>query len=343
MLKTRVGLLVLEGATDAGVGVALDVLRAANALVRRERGAPPFDVSVVSTTGRPVQTASGLVVAVAHGLSRLSRCDVVLVPGGWCETEADLARWLSRQARSGVVDALARAARRGALVGASCTATFVLAATGLLDGRAATTTWWLAGPFRARFPAVQLDVERTLTTAGKLLCAGTVLAMADLALAVVARHAGPAVARQCMRVLLLDAHPSQAPYMVLSQMVHHEPLLAEAEAWVRRHIASGLPMGDLARAVGVSPRTLARRLETALGVSPIAFVRRIRLEVAAHLLETSTLSLETIAERVGYRDAGTLRRLVRRDLGRTPGALRRNRQPRKRSRNAGGNSSPSPR
>ena len=200
-----------------------------------------------------------------------------------------------------------------------------MAAAGLLDGRKATTTWWLADVLRARYPCVDVTEHQTLIVDGTLLCAGTVFAMADLALAVVARVAGPILAHQCMKVLLLDEHPSQAPYMALRQTTTDEPGLREAEAYARRHLARGVSVSQLARAAGMSTRTFARRVEAALGTTPLGFIQRLRLETATHLLETSPLSLSEIATRVGYRDAGTLRRLLRDKLDVAPRQLRRTR------------------
>lgn len=322
-----VGIVVLDGVTDSGLAVALDVLRAANVLAQRRGGPAPFALRVLSASGRQPRTAAGLRLSGAATLRGLARCQVVLVPGCWLEDEGDLRRWLARPDVRRSIEGLGEAAARGALLGVSCTATFLLAATGLLSERQATTTWWLASPFRARFPRVQLDVTQSLTTDGKLLCAGSVFAMADLALAIVSRFAGPSLARQCMRVLLLDEHPSQAPYMVLNQVVTNEPLVRQAEQWVRRHLGAPFSIAQLAKALGVSQRTLARRLTAALGGGPLALVQRVRLEVATHLLETSSASVEEVALRVGYEDAGTLRRLIQRLAGHSPKDLRRRRSP----------------
>lgn len=99
-------------------------------------------------------------------------------------------------------------------------------------------------------------------------------------------------------------------------------MVRRAETWARAHLAEGFDMSTLARRAGASPRTLARRLDAALGLSPIGFVQRLRVETAVHLLETSRLSLDDIGARVGYADANTLRRLVRRDTGLSPRDLR---------------------
>lgn len=319
----RVGVLVLEQVTDSGVSVALDVLRAANALTRRAGLREPFVVEVLSKNGRAVTTGAGLRLGVHGAWSRASRCDVLLVPGCWVETADEVEALLERDDVKACGLVLQQAARRGAVLGTSCTGAFVMAAAGLLDGHRATTTWWLGPELRRRFPLIDVDESQSLVSEGRLLCAGTVFAMADLALALVTKWAGPTIARQVMKVLLLDAHASQGPYMVLNQVANDEPQVRAAEAWVRKNLSKPFSVGQLARAVAMSPRTLARRLEGSLGVSPIGFVRRIRLETAAQLLETSRLPLDEVARRVGYEDAGTLRRLMRRELGRSPRQVRR--------------------
>lgn len=319
----RIGVLVLEQVTDSGVSVALDVLRAANALTRRAGQREPFVVEVLSKSGRAVTTGAGLRLGVHGAWSRARGCDVLLVPGCWVETAEEVEALLSREDVKACGAVLQQAARRGAVLGSSCTGAFVLAAAGLLDGHRATTTWWLGGELRRRFPRIDVDESQSLVSEGRLLCAGTVFAMADLALSLVTKWVGPTIARRVMKVLLLDAHASQGPYMVLNQVANDEPGVRAAEAWVRKNLAKPFSVGQLARAVAMSPRTLARRLEGSLGVSPIGFVRRIRLETAAQLLETSRLSLDEVARRVGYQDAGTLRRLMRRELGRSPRQVRR--------------------
>lgn len=321
----RVGVLALDGVTDSGLAVALDVLRAAKVLAAREARRDPFSIQVFTMGGRAVRTASGALTTTGRS-ARPPRCDVLLVPGCWLEGAGQLDAWIARKDTTQAIELIARAAKRGAWVGGSCTATFLLAEAGLLDGAVATTTWWLEAAFRSRFPRLELDVTRSMTTTGRVLCAGSVFAMADLALAVVARLAGPRVARQCMRALLLDTHPSQAPYMVLEQTLTNEPLVQQAEAWIRARLRDQFSVDELAGALRVTPRTLSRRLRRALGVSPLGLVQRVRVEVASHLLETTSASVDEVAEQVGYRDGGTLRRLLKRAAVPGPKRLRRARR-----------------
>lgn len=317
-----IAILVLDGVSDSGFSVAHDVLRAAATLLARAGKPAPFRLSVASPRGGTVRTASGLALAT-RALTRMAATDVVLMPGIWIEQAPDVDRLLVRTDVVAAARVLARAHERGAIVGAACSATFIVGAAGLLDRRRATTTWWLAPEMRRRHPATELVEHEALVADERVITAGAVLAVADLALHLVARFAGPVVARQTARVLLLDRHPSQTPYMALRFVTTDDPIVRRAETWARAHLADGFDIATLARRAGASSRTLARRLDAALGLSPIAFVQRLRVEMAVQLLETSRLSLDEISARVGYADADTLARLVKRDMGMSPRELRR--------------------
>ena len=318
-----VALLVAEGFSDSGLSIALDVLRTANAVARHEGRGEPFRVSVASPAGGPVRAASGMVVAPTRSSRAAARADVVAVVGLWLEDAAELEPALARDDVRRLVGTVARARARGALVGSSCSGAFVLGDAGVLDGRACTTTWWLAPHLQQRRPRARVDAKQALVADDGVVTAGAVFAQADLALHLVTRFAGPRAARQCSRLLLLDRHASQAAYMAVHQLATNDETVRRAESWARQHLADDFDMADLARAAGVSARTLARRLASAVGLGPIAFVQRLRVESAVRWLQTSTLSLDEVAARVGYGDPSALRRLIRRETGASPRELRR--------------------
>ena len=217
---------------------------------------------------------------------------------------------------------LTRAHESGATLAASCASTFLLAEVGLLDGRRATTTWWFAPMFRRRYPEVELVSEQMVVADWPIATGGAAMAQMDLMLAIVGRFAGPGLARACANYLLLDERRSQVPFMAITYLAGQEPRIAKAEKWVRNNIARDFAMEELAEAVALAPRTFARRISATCGISPIQFVQRIRLETARYLLETTRLSVEEIARRVGYAEPSTLRRLIRRDTKHSPGHFR---------------------
>ena len=204
---------------------------------------------------------------------------------------------------------------------AACTGTFMLAASGALDGRRATTTWGLAPFFRQLHPKVQLDESRMLVPDGGVVTAGAALAHLDLALWMLRQHS-PSLAGLVARYLVVDERPTQAAYIIPDHLAHADPLIERFERWARARLAQGFSLTEAARAVGASERTLARHLSRVLGKTPLSFFQDLRIEHAVHRLQTGTASVETIASEVGYADGVTLRTLLRRKLGRGVRELR---------------------
>ena len=318
--------LVLEGVADGSLGVGLDVVDAAARVVAAGLApcSPPrgaLSQRVLSVDGAPVRSGAGRTVPVDGSLrhARLRPGDVLVVPGLSSTTERGLDRLL---ARADVVEAAALLAAKGACVAASCSATFVLAASGRLDGREATTTWWLVGAFARRFPAVDVRVERMVVESDGVLTAGSAFAHADLMLALLARVAGATLAHTVARYLVLDARPAQSRYMVLEHLRTHDPALRALERFVGENLHRQLPLAELARAAATSTRTLARRVRAALGLTPRALVHQIRMQHAVHLLETTRAPVDEVAARVGYADAAAFRRVFRKVVGESPRAHR---------------------
>jgi transcriptional regulator GlxA family with amidase domain len=313
--------VVFDDCNASSVTAFVDVLGIANQLwARAAPGAGPlFSWQLVSPTGRDVTTSAGLKLGVDGAPSR-RRSDVVYVPACHYTTEEKLLRDTDALAGSlgtWLVDQHAR----GAWLAAGCSGAFVLARCGLLDGRVATTSWWLAHLFQREFPRVRLRSDELVSVGERLLCAGPVNAHFNLALRMVEAIAGRDLASTCAKVLLVDANrPSQRPYIVLQdQLRHSDSLVVRAQEWMRRHLARpDLSVGGVARAVGASERNLVRRFRSASGTTPIAYLQELRIQLAKNLLETTDLGLATIVERIGYRDDASFRRLFRQKTSLSP-------------------------
>jgi transcriptional regulator GlxA family with amidase domain len=194
---------------------------------------------------------------------------------------------------------------------AACTGVFPLADSGLLDGRRATTTWFLGPTFNRRFPDVTLELDLMVVADGPVLTAGAAFAHIDLGLALV-RAVSAELAQVVARLLVIDERPSQAAYLAYDHLAHDDPVVLAFERHVRAELAEPFDVGGAAAAIGTSRRTLERRTQQVLGMSPLGIVQRLRLERAEHLRRTTDLSLDQIAGRVGYANAETLRSLRRR-------------------------------
>jgi transcriptional regulator GlxA family with amidase domain len=319
--------LVFDGVADGALGVALDIVGAA---ARVQRGglagalAQPLRQRVVSIDGRPVRTAAGRSFAVDGALTMrgLGPGDVLALPGLWAATPPEVRALLARADVVRGARLVARAAARGALVAASCSATFVLAAAGVLDGQQATTTWWLGPCFAERFPRVKLRPDRMVVGSGAVITAGSAFAHADLMLAIVARTLGPSLAHMVASYLVLDERASQARYMVTAHLGGADPGIRALEGFIVANLARQVTIDEMARAVATSPRTLARRVMTALATTPQRFAQRLRIAQAVHLLAATRLAVDEVAARVGYADPAAFRRVFRRETGETPRARR---------------------
>lgn len=307
----RVHVLVLDGVFDLGLSAVLDAFQTANELIDASKiDVERFDVKTVAVRRR-VRTSHGLLVPTGRLDRRAPDC--VVVPAIGYKMPAPLEKALSRADVQDAAQLLRDYARRDVTLAAACIGTFVMAESGLLDGRSATTTWWLAPLFRRRYPDVTLEDSSMIVTSGRFVTAGAALGHMDLALWLV-RQVSPQLASLTAQYLIVDSRPSQSAYALTDHLVHADPLVGKFESWARANLARGFSLNDAARAVGSSKRTLARRLHAVLGKSPLEYFQAVRVERAVHLLKTTGASVDEIAERVGYADGVTLRTLLRRRL-----------------------------
>jgi transcriptional regulator GlxA family with amidase domain len=158
---------------------------------------------------------------------------------------------------------------------------------------------------------VLLDDSKMVVESAGITTSAAAFSQVDVMLWFVRRTMGPNVADLCARYLVVDERPSQAADLVRRHVQHTSEEVLRAEAFARKHLRQSISIADLARAANSSTRTLARRFRETLGTSPVRSLQRLRAEEALHLCKTTRLSLEQIAGRVGYADAGSLRRAWR--------------------------------
>jgi transcriptional regulator GlxA family with amidase domain len=317
----RVAILVVDEAFDSGLSTVHDVLGTAN-LMRDEvdHSPPPWETVFVGTR-RHLTTAAGHRVTTVPLESLPEPPDVLVVPAlGFC-TVAGIVERLSTRAAKRTVGLIAAAHAAGMSLAGACTGTFLLGEAGVLDEQVATTSWWLGPAFRERYPRVHLDTSATLVAGDRISTAGAAFAHIDLALSIVHRRS-PAVADLVARYLLIGDRASQASFAVPSVMAQFDPHVARFEQWVRGHLDGPVRIRDVADMLGLSERTLQRTVSAAMGMTPVELVNEIRLDEAAFLLRSTSLSMDAIAQQVGFSTAGTLRALFRRRRGTTMRQLR---------------------
>jgi len=312
----KVWFLIVPGSELLDVSGPWEVFAHTNDVLERSA----YELRLLGPSGPQVSTRHGVHIA---GIGKLPRgaCelpDVAVVAGGspsepLPQPERRLSNWLRRN-RPGI-----------ATLVSICTGAFIVGEAGLLDGRRATTHFRHLGELRARFPHVHVVEEGIFTRDGDLWTSAGITAGIDLALALVESDHGHAVAMAVAKrlVLFLRRSGNQAQFSAALERQTKEPgRKREVVSFILEHIDEELAVERLARAVGMSPRSLTRWCGDTLGESPAELVRRLRVEEARRLLETTDLPLKEISTRTGLGDTSTLWRVFTQRLGVTPASYR---------------------
>ncbi|QDZ27226.1 GlxA family transcriptional regulator [Noviherbaspirillum sp. UKPF54] len=318
-------ILALDGVMDSGLSITLDTLKAGCTFLA---GAGRKDKIRIVTAGykKCIKTGAGLRLTAdmtfKEVIASRSKPNWIVLPGAGLTSDKEITARLAKKDAIEAMRLLQACGKAQSKISAACSSVFLLAESGMLSGCAATTTWWLSQIFRTRYPDIRLDESRMLVRDGQFLTAGSAFAQLDLALAIVADTMGASIAHLCSRYLLIDQRTSQARYMIQTHMQHMDQTVLAAERWIDAHLSVPISVTALSSELAMSGRTLARRIQLATGVSPVKFIQRRKLMHAVHLIETTALSIDAIAEKIGYQDGTALRKLVKREFGTTPGGLR---------------------
>lgn len=304
----RIGFVVMPGFQMMSFA-ALSVFEFANLDPARRH----YDVRVLSEHGGPVLSSMGVTIQT----SKLSSgaFDTILF-GGTGSAFVPPPR-LVRYARRAMTTA-----RRVASI---CTGAFVLAGSGLLDGRRATTHWAVARELQQRFPNVQVDADRIFTTDGPVWTSAGGSAGIDLALGMVENDLGAEVARMVARKLVVHHRRAggQSQHSVLLELDPKSDRIQTALAFARENLRAPLSVGQLADAAHLSPRQFSRAFQAETGQSPAKAVERLRVEAARLMMEQGRHSIEIVARETGFADPERMRRSFLRAFGQPPAAIRR--------------------
>ncbi|WP_250031132.1 GlxA family transcriptional regulator [Paractinoplanes maris] len=305
----RVAVLVLEGAKPLDVGIPAQVFTT--------RASMPYEVRVCGAAPGLITGGDGLSYHVADGLDALGWADIVFLPGYRFPDRED--------PPAAVLQALIAAHERGARLAAISTGAFALAATGLLDGKRATTHWHYTRQLARKHPQVRVDENVLFVDEGSVLTSAGAASGIDLCLHVLRGDLGVAASNHAARRLVAAPYRSggQAQYVPHSVPAPLGERFAATREWALHRLDKPLSLEVLARHAAVSPRTFSRRFADDTGYTPMQWVMRARIDLARELLELSQLSVEQVAVRVGLGTGANLRLHFQRILGTTPSQYRR--------------------
>ncbi|WP_163270011.1 GlxA family transcriptional regulator [Chelativorans alearense] len=320
----RVCLLALPDAVISTLAGIYDVMNGVSMMGIACPGTEyPFKVEIVGEEAGLLRLASGVPIEVQCSIDEIPACDILIVPsvllrpGGW---------QTGRYPR--LVDWIVRMHDGGARLCSACSGVFLLAETGLFDGRDATVHFGYADQFAACYPAIQIHPERVLVISGTredLISSGASNTWHDLVLYLIAHHIGATVAQEVARMFALQWHrDGLTPYMIFEgRNDHGDAEILNAQEWLSTNFSIANPVDEMIRRSKLAERTFKRRFADATGIAPLAYVQRLRIEDAKRRLERTDSPVDEISWRVGYEDAAFFRRLFKRTTGMTPGAYRR--------------------
>jgi len=278
---------------------------------------PWYRFLIVSQDPPPIRTSTGFLMTTDLGLDALAEADTVVIPG-WAD---DLRRPLPE-----TIDALRAAYERGARLMSICIGSFVLAATGLLNGRRATTHWRFADRLQRAYPAVEVDPSVLYIDDGQILTSAGTAAGIDLGLHIVRLDYGADIANQVARRIVMPPHRDggQAQYIdtPIPDLPDDDPI-SETLTWIVEHLDDEMSVEALADHAAMSPRSFMRHFRATTGTSPLDWIVGQRIRLAQRLLETTDVSLEMVAERAGFGSAVTMRHHFAQRVRTSPKAYRR--------------------
>jgi len=304
--------LLYDGLCTFEFGIVAEVF----GLPRPEMGPGWYRFASAAIEAGPLRAHGGFRIAADNGVELIDLADLIIVPG-WKGADAPVPPAL--------IERLRRAHGRGARLASICSGAFVLAATGLLDGKVATTHWRYAEALRRKFPAVEVDEASLYRGADGVFTSAGSAAGIDLLIDIVRQDFGPTAANSVARRIVMPAHRNggQAQFLErpvsLRQDVEIAPLLDR----VRTNLRYAWPIARLAREARMSPRTFLRRFAEATGASPGEWLAEARLEAAKQLLSETRRPVEEIAAAVGWNGAPALRHHFRARLSLSPIEYRR--------------------
>ncbi len=313
----KITILALRGASASSITGPMDAFLFAGVLWNiacGQKPSPCFEITVASPDGHAVKCANRLYIEPHCAIHDVNNTDLIVISA----IAGDMGRTIGRSKE--VIDWLVRQYRAGAQIASICTGAFILAETGLLDGKTATTHWGYIDLFRRRYPLVHLRPDALITDEGDLYCSGGSNAYNDLSFYLIEKLSSREVAVQCSKAMVQDfGRATQAPYAAFPYpKSHSEPDILAVQRWIEENYSEEITIARLAGKFAMSPRTFERRFRQSTGDSPIAYLQKVRINAAKALLERPHSTFEEATYHVGYEDISSFRKIFQRHTGLRP-------------------------
>jgi transcriptional regulator GlxA family with amidase domain len=312
----KVTLLGLHNTMATTLFGPMDIFNQAGRLWQRldnQPRSPYFDVVIASADGEPIRCANKVFVHPHRSIQTIEQTDLLVIASATyideiLDKNPQLVPWIRKQYH------------QGAHVASICTGVFLLAETGLLDGKSATLHWGFTQMFSHRYPRVRLQSDKMILDQERLYCSAGTNAGLDLSLYLVEKFCGRRAALESAKTMVLDlGRKSQMPYSrLLLSTRPGDPTMIKVQKWLEQHPATPVDYDRLAQKFRMSRRSMERHFRRATGVTPLGYVQQLRVEKAKRLLEEGGQTFSQITYEVGYEDISFFRKIFVRLTGLRP-------------------------
>lgn len=285
-----------------------------NRLFPEYNGPVPFTVKLVNI-GADLRVQHGEIGIDTHyTLENCPQPDMIVVPGlighmpSLAKKYKPVSDWLLLQYQKGII------------LTSSCSGSFILPETGLLDHKEASTSWFLLDDFRKTFPEVDLQGEKLIVDLGNIITSGATFSYINLCIYLINKYFNTSLANYCARFFLVDkGRTSQLPYHILSgHKTHQDNEILKAQIMMEETSREKINLSQLSEAVAMSERNFLRRFKLATGNTPVEYIQRLKVEQAKSLLEEDNMSIKEIGFKIGYDDQSHFRQTFKKYTGLTP-------------------------
>ncbi len=263
-----------------------------------------LSIKLVSIDGKPILCQNGILLNVHCAVKDIQHADIFII-AAIHDVDTILPKYQF------IVDWLKAQYQEGTTLVSICTGAFLLAETGLLDGKEATTHWLLSESFKERYPSIQLKSEKLIINHDNIFCSAGAGSSTDLAYYLLEKYHGHTLAVKTAKFFVHDLRRvSQSAYTIYDMKTgHNDSQILKLQHWIGEHITESLKIKNLSRIACMSQRTFERRFKNATGDSPAVYIQRIKVEMAKQQLETTNLTFDEISYNLGYKNSGSFRKI----------------------------------
>lgn len=310
----HISILVPEGALLGNVEGPRQLFSCVNDFLASQSRDPIFSVELVGLNSDTSLNYGKYTVRPDRLISEVDRTDLVIVPA----VDGDLKRAV--ELNSGYIPWIVQQYKNGAEVASLCVGAFILAATGLLNGRKCATHWMFADQFRSMYPDVKLVVEKIITDENGLYSSGGAFSYLNLILYLIEKYASRDLAIACSKVFQIDIdRNSQSPFIIFKgQKAHEDETVLKAQEFIEKNFQEKITVDQLASMLALGRRNLERRFKKATSNTVVEYIQRVKIEAAKMRLETSRENVNEVMYKVGYTDTKAFRTTFKKITGMSP-------------------------